>query len=196
MTDEELKALAASLAVSHQRVDEQQSRTDAQLALTDAQLAKTDAQLARTDAKVQRLAELMGQFANNQGDIAEEFFYRSLERNPRLGGLRFDRVYRNLTVTSRGLQGEFDIVLANGDSVAVVEVKSKAHPSEIDKLVDAKIPRFKQLFPHYAGLNVYGALASLASNSALEARAKARGVFFITQQGRHIALVQSEAPPL
>jgi hypothetical protein len=39
-------------------------------------------------------------------------------------------------------------------------------------------------------------LASLASNSDLEARAKARGVFFITQQGRHIALAQAEAAPL
>ena len=42
MTDEELKALVASLAVS-------QAKTDAQLAQTDAQLARTDAKLDRSD---------------------------------------------------------------------------------------------------------------------------------------------------
>ncbi len=44
MTDDELKALVANLAVA-------QDRTDAQLARTDVQLAKTDAQLAKTIAQ-------------------------------------------------------------------------------------------------------------------------------------------------
>ena len=47
---------------------------------------KTDEQLAKTDAKLDRIAEMLGGISNNQGKIAEEFFYNSLKHNPVLVG--------------------------------------------------------------------------------------------------------------
>ena len=119
MTDQELKDLVANLIASQ--------------AKTDAQMAKTDAQMAKTDDKLNRLSELYGGVSSNQGSAAEEFFFNSLTANPEVGGIKFDRVTPNVMPATKTKQGEFDIVLVNGNSVAVVEVKYKVHPSDIEK---------------------------------------------------------------
>jgi len=64
MTDQELKDLVASLAVSQ---------------------AKTDAQMAKTDAKIEKIAKMVGGISNNQGDITEEYFINSLKDKLTLG---------------------------------------------------------------------------------------------------------------
>lgn len=51
MTDEELKALVASLAVAQKETDEQMKRTDEQL--------------KRTDAKLERIGISLGNVTNN-----------------------------------------------------------------------------------------------------------------------------------
>ena len=218
MTDKELKELVASLAIAQQKneiqfakndakiakafteVSEQQRKTDAQLAKTDAQLAKTDAQLAKTDnkldklsEKIDRIATLVGNISNNQGDSAEEFFYRSLIAEPYLGKVHFDTIYRNLPANKNKLQDEFDIVLVNENSIAIIEVKQKAHPKLIDDMLARKLPNFRILFPYYKGLKLYGVIASMVSNEKLIEKAKEAGLFFLTQQGNHVVLVNDTA---
>lgn len=119
MTDQELKDLVASLAVKSDRLDAQQ--------------AKTDAQMAKTDEKLKRLSELYGNVADNQGSAVEEFFFNSLRANPMIGGIRYGRVVSDMLVGNQGKQAEFDLVLVNGNSVAVIEVKHKAHLSALDR---------------------------------------------------------------
>ncbi len=213
MTDEDLKELVASLAIAQQKTDvqldkvsksiteltEQQKKTDAQLAKTDAQLAKTDAQLAKTDAqlaktsaKVDRISDLIGNISNNHGDATEEFFYRSLLKNTVLGNMQFEAVDRNVQRNKGHLQDEFDLVLFNGDSIAVIEIKHKTHPNEIDKMLHKKLPNFRALYPNYKNLKLYGAIASMVSNDKLIAKAKEAGLFFLTQQGEHVVLANDE----
>ena len=193
MTDDELKALVASLAVSQAELTTQQKRTDEQLAKTDAQLAKTDAQLAKLSAKVDRIAEMVGNISNNQGDVAEEFFYRSFINNDVwLGQMHFDRIYRNQSGYEGKLEDEFDIVLVNIESVAVIEVKQKAHPNLINTMLNKKLPNFRQLFPCYKELKLYGAIASMVSNNELIQTSKEAGLFFLTQKADHVVLVNDE----
>ncbi|MCK5720178.1 MAG: hypothetical protein KAH84_09565 [Thiomargarita sp.] len=179
MTDNELKELVASLAIAQQK--------------TDVQMAKTDAQMAKTDAKLDRIAALVGNIANNQGDSAEEFFYQSFINNPNLGKIHFDTIYRNLPANTKKLQDEFDIVLVNETSIAIVEVKHKAHPKLIDDMLTRKLPNFRTLFPYYKELKLYGVIASMISNNKLIEKAKTAGLFFITQQGNHVVLVNDKA---
>ena len=236
MTDNELKALVASIAVAQKELVEQQKRTDAridaqiaasearqakideqlartdaqiaagearqaktdeQLAKTDAQLAKTDAQLARTDAqldrvsrKLERLGELVGNISNNQGDIAEEFFYRSFLKNPAIGSLRFDSVSRNLNNSKDKIEEEYDLVLINGDSIAVLEVKAKAHVKDLEWMVTRKMPHFPLLFREFSHYRRYAGIATLTTNDALIAKARELGLYLLTQQGDHQVVVQ------
>ncbi len=187
-TDAQLAKTDAQLA----KTDAQLAKTDAQLAKTDAQLAKTDAQLAKTSAKVDKVAMLVGNIANNQGDSAEEFFYRSLIDDTYLGDIHFDIIYRNLPSYKGKLQDEFDIVLVNKNSVAIIEVKQKAHPSLIDEMLERKLPNFRTLFPYHKKQKLYGAIASMVSNNKLIEKSKEAGLFFLTQKGKHVILVNDK----
>jgi septal ring factor EnvC (AmiA/AmiB activator) len=198
--DEQLTRTDAQIAAGQARqakTDEQLAKTDAQLAKTDAQLAKTDAQLARTDAqldrvsrKLERLGELVGNISNNQGDIAEEFFYRSFLKNPAIGSLRFDSVSRNLNNSKDKIEEEYDLVLINGDSIAVLEVKAKAHVKDLELMVTRKMPHFPLLFREFSHYRRYAGIATLTTNDALIAKARELGLYLLTQQGDHQVVVQ------
>jgi len=88
MTDEELKALVASLAVSQKQTDEQ---------------------MKKTDEKLERIGICLGNVTRNQGDVAEEFFFNSLIDEPRLGSIYFDDITKNMQKHRGNLQEEFDL---------------------------------------------------------------------------------------
>ena len=218
MTDQELKDLIASFAVTHEKsvaeadrrfarleaqfaetdakFDKRLAETDAKLnkffAETNAQLAKTDAQLAKTDAQLKKLSDMVGGTVNNQGQAVEEFFYRSLAKQLRVSDMKFDVIYRNLTGHIKGLQDEFDIVLANGDTLALFEVKTKAHTSLVETMLQRKIPNLRKVLPNFKNYKIYAGIASLVTYDELIEEVKKHGLFLLTQHGRHLEVVNEE----
>ena len=190
MTDDELKALVAGLAVAQDRTDAQLARTDAQLAENAAQQAKTEAKLAetkalvdKTAAKIDKLAEMYGGVGNNLGAAAEEFYHNSLKADPVLAGTRFDFIDRNVTRSRGGVEDEFDLLLVNGSEVFVVEVKHKAHGNDLERLLDEKAPNFRRLFPEHAGRRQRFALAAFHIHDDLKKAALAQGVAVLQRKG-------------
>ena len=190
MTDQELINLVASLAVAQQKTDEQMARTDKKMAKTDETISKLEIAQTKTDAliekmgrRVDKVAMLVGNIANNQGDVAEEFFYRSLSQNPMLGDLHFDIIYRNLPFRKGQLEDEFDIVLVNEKSVGIIEVKQKAHPRLMDEMLEKKLPNFRALFPYYKDLTLYGAVASMVSNDCIVRKSQTSRFVFLNPAG-------------
>ena len=177
MTDDELKKLVAGLAIAQDR--------------TDAQIAKTDAQLAKTDAKIDKLAKMYGGVGNNQGDVAEAFFFNSITKDNHLGCIRFDDATRNMDKKRGNIQEEYDIFLTNGEAIAVIEVKYKAHLGDIDKL-DRKVNNFKKLFPIYKDYKLYGAMASFHFNPEIKDKLLDRGYFVVERQGELIHTENSD----
>ncbi len=218
MTDDELKALVAGLAVAQDRTDAQlaenaaqqaktdaklaenaaqqartdaqlaenaaqQARTEAKLAENAAQQAKTEAKLAQTAAKIDKLAEMCGGVGNNLGAAAEEFYHNSLKADPVLAGTRFDFIDRNVTRSRGGVEDEFDLLLVNGSEVFVVEVKHKAHGSDLERLLNEKAPNFRRLFPEHAGRRQRFALAAFHIRDDLKKAALAQGVAVLQRKG-------------
>ena len=176
MTDNELRELVADLIRA-------QAKTDAQLAKTDAQLAKTDAQLAKTDAKLDRLADMYGGVGNNQGRVAEEFYYNSLKHNPVLNGIRFDFIDKNVTRAKAGIEEEYDLLLVNGEDVFIVEVKYRLHPKDIDRLLGRKLGNFPKLFPEYGSYRLHPVLATFSVDDEVRDMALERGVLVLQRRG-------------
>jgi len=202
-TDAKIAKAMAEVAEQHKKNEVQFAETDAKIAKvmaevaeqqkkTDIQLAKTDANLDKLSAKVDRVTTLVGNIANNQGDSAEEFFYRSLLDNAYLGDMHFDTIYRNLPSHKGKLQDEFDVVLVNDNSVAIVEIKQKAHPNLINDMLERKLPNFRTLFPYHQEQKLYGVIASMVSNDTLVEKAREAGLFFLTQKGQHVVLVNDK----
>ena len=125
MTDDELKALVASLAIDSKNLREAQKATDEQMKKTDEQMKRTDEQIKRTDAKLERMGITLGNIGKNQGDVAEEFFLHSLLKDNRLGNIHFDDVVKNMQKHRGQIQEEYDLVMTNGNAVGIVEVKYK-----------------------------------------------------------------------
>ncbi|MDR2578970.1 MAG: hypothetical protein LBC70_09245 [Chitinispirillales bacterium] len=81
---------------------------------------------------------------------------------------------------------EFDIVLANGKSVAIIEAKNRIHPNDVKKLVDEKIAKFREFFPYYKNHKIYLGIAGFSFSKAVPEKAQKYGVGIIRQVGEAI----------
>jgi hypothetical protein len=176
MTDDELKALVASLAIKSDRLDAQMSRTDEKM----AELLATQAE---TGVTLKEACKLLGNIGRNQGDVAEEFFFNSLVEDNHLGAIRFDDVTARMQKHRGQIQEEYDLVLTNGDAIGSVEVKYKAHQNDLNKL-ERKMRNFKKLFPVYENYKLYGALAAFHLHEEAKKEALERGFFVLQRSGK------------
>ncbi|MBD3767018.1 MAG: hypothetical protein IE928_03570 [Gammaproteobacteria bacterium] len=194
MTDQELKDLVASLAIRSAKLDEQLDKlreeslkTDEQMRKTEqtlkAMFAETDEQMRKTDAKLERMGITLGNISNNQGAVAEEFFFNSLKATQTLAGIHYDSIDKNLTRAANGTEDEFDIVMINGKDVAIVEVKYKAHESDLTKLLTKKYENFKKLFPIYKDYTHHLVLATFSLYDELKEAALSNGVIVLQRKG-------------
>ena len=172
-----------ALQKSQLETEAQLRKTDAQLAKTDAQLAKTDAQLAKTDAQLAKTERILSGIGINLGHAAEDFFSHSLQKNKKLGKVKFDAVALQLKGHKGRVQDEFDVVMYNGNSVGLVEVKHKVHPSDIEQLMHRKLPNFRALFPKFADAVFYLGIAGMSIPQEVVSQAENEGIAVLRQAG-------------
>jgi len=96
---------------------------------------------------LKELSQNLGGIGNSNGDYAEEFFYNTLLKNKKLGHVKYDALEKNVRFSKKGIHDEFDLVMINGDSVALVETKYKANLEHLEKLTTKKPNSFRSLFP-------------------------------------------------
>jgi len=166
---------------------------------TNRQMQETDRQMQETDRRIQesriefekemkKLTKQIGGMANNQGSFAEEYFFNSFENGKtNFFGEKFDIIKKNLTNVWQGLEDEYDIVLYNHASVALIEVKYKANISDIPDVLK-KAETFRILFPHYKDFKIYLGLASMSFYSDLEKECIKQGIAIIKQVGDTVVI--------
>ena len=183
MTDNELNDKFAELAVAQAKTEVQFERTEAQMRETIAQMKRTDEQMKRTDATLERMGITIGNVTNNIGSITEEYFFNCLFEKPVFGGITYNKVRRNIGGVGLKSEDEFDIVMYNGDSIALIECKNKAHENDLRKLITKKADNFKDVFPNFKDYKIYLGLASFSFYPELEEMAKENGVAILKQKG-------------
>jgi hypothetical protein len=103
-----------------------------------------------------------------------------------LGKTKYDAVNKNLSFSKKGIHDEFDIVMVNGDSVAIIEVKYKVTKDHLKTLIEKKLQSFKTLFPEYKDYKFYLGLAGLSFESkAFEKEVLNKGVAVLKAVGDH-----------
>jgi len=186
ITNEQLVEAILELKASQQKTDEQMRKTDEQMKKTDEQMRKTDEQMKRTDARLDKVAKLVGNISNNQGDIAEEFFYNSLKAKPSMAGINYDFVEPNAHRSRNKVEDEYDILLVNGKDIAIIETKYKAHANDVEKLVTKKYENFKKLYPEYKDYTHHLGLASFNMNEDVKELASKNNVILLQRKGEII----------
>ena len=202
-------ATEESVWAAFRETDRRQKETDRQMKETDLQikqaaanfdieLAKSSAefrqQLAESSAKAdkemseirQRMAEInktIGGWANGIGDFAEEYFFNSFEQGKRnFFGEEFDEIAKNMPGYRKNYKDEYDIVLFNGKSLAIVEIKFKAREKDLLKVVK-KAETFRINYPDYKNHKIFLGLATMAFDPEVEQECKEQGIAVIKQVG-------------
>lgn len=175
-TYEDILALFAQSDAKIDRLADQHAKMQARLDKLDQW------QTGLTDAEFDRLWELYGKEPENPETVTKKLFFDCLCANPVVGGIRFDRVMSNVIIGSPSKQQEFDIVLVNGNSVAVLEVKQKIHLSALDQL-EKQLIRYRQAVPEHANYTLYGGVAGLSAPKNVVEEAHHRGLFVLKQTG-------------
>lgn len=198
MTDQELKDLVASLAEDTKELKALQKETERQMkessVRVDAQMQETDRvinalnqetreQMQETDRKLKSVGIQLGNIGNNQGEVAEEFFYNSIKAKPTLAGITYDFVDKNVTRSKGQLEDEYDILLVNGKDVAIIETKYKAHPKDLERLLKQKHQNFLKLYPEYKDYNHHLGLASFNISDTIKELASNNNVILLQRKG-------------
>ena len=141
------------------------------------------------DRRMKKMEEQMGGWGNNFGAFAEEYFLNSFENHKQnFFGEKFDEIENNLKPKKKkNIADEYDIVMTNGSSVAIVETKFKAHTKDVDK-VKNKAVTYRILCPEYKDYKIYLGLASMSFYPEVEKACIAEGIAVIKQVGENIVI--------
>ena len=140
------------------------------------------------DRRFKKIEKTLGSWANNQGEFAEEYFFNSFENGKQnFFGETFDRIEKNFKGVKEGIRDEYDLILINGKSVGIIEVKYKAHLNDIPDVL-RKAYTFRKIFSDFANHQVYLGLASLSFYPELEEECVNEGIAVIKQVGESVVV--------
>ena len=189
MTDDDLKQLVASLAVSNKEnsklikelseqmkdTDRRQKETSKQQKLTDKQLKQTDKQLTK---QIKALGVQIGGLGNKFGGFTEGMALPSMTRilRERFG---MEVISPRVRVRKGSEEMEIDVLAyANSDNntVVVVEIKSRLLDRDIQQVIRI-LERFKYFFPEHAGKRLFGLIAAVDVSEAEKQKALKKGLY-------------------
>jgi len=133
---------------------------------------------------IKAMQQEVGGITNSNGAAAEAYFVNSFTNAMQFAGQEYDEIDHNLKKKSKklNLQGEYDLVLYNGTSVVIIEIKYKAREKDVDQLLK-KVPIFKQLYPQYAHYDFYLGMAGFHFEAHTEKNSIEHGIAVIKQVG-------------
>ena len=141
-------------------------------------IAESAAEYEKWKKEMQRY---VGGISESNGDMAEEMIYNSLEKNKTFAGIKFDKIERNVNmkINLLDLAGEYDVVLKNGDTLAIIETKYKVKQKDVSKFLDVQVPKFRKLFPAFNDYKIILGIGGMSFEDKAINEAKENGVGII-----------------
>ncbi|MCL2063061.1 MAG: hypothetical protein FWG98_01640 [Candidatus Cloacimonetes bacterium] len=152
---------------------------------------------ALSKESLNRMAELesqIGGIANSNGKLAETYFFNSLKNSMSYGGREFDEIDQGLRKTKKlpegnHLRGEYDIIMYNGDTIALIEIKYKLNKEDVEKLLGKKLHIFKQLFPKFEKYDFLLGVAGMSFELGAEEEALENGIGILRPKGESVEIL-------
>jgi uncharacterized protein YdaT len=162
--------------------------TDRQFKDLAKERKETDRQMKETDKKIDKLREQIGGISRSNGDFCEEYFINSYKDNPVFMGEKFDRVLDNLKPEPAAVDDEYDLVLRNGSTIVLIEMKYKARIDDVGRMF-SKLRSYRANYPMFQDYKIYLCLASFRFPVRVRARAEEKGIVLIRQRGEKIEVI-------
>jgi hypothetical protein len=145
------------------------------------------------DKRMKEMEKNIGGISNSNGDMAEEYFFNAFKRNKTFVNETFEKVIRNRVIMNGTWEAEFDLLLLNGKSVVIIEVKYRAKRDNITiKKLVSRIEPFKVLFPDYKEHTIYLGVAAMSFEKRLADRLRRAGIATIHQEGKKMVVYDKE----
>jgi hypothetical protein len=195
-TDRLIKELRESQKETELKMDKSRADFEKSSADFDRRLKESSADFdqrlkescAEYDRRMKNYDDTMGAWARNYGSFAEEYFYNSFKQGEQtFFGERFDEIEKDVKGIEKGFKDQYDILLMNGKSVGIVEVKLKAHINDVPSVI-RKAETFRINYPKYAKHQIYIGLASLSFYPDLEQECTNEGIAIIKQVGDTVVI--------
>jgi predicted RNase H-like nuclease (RuvC/YqgF family) len=146
---------------------------------------------SRKDMK--ELNKQIGGNSSSNGEIAEAYFYNTLKKDKTFVNEKFDEIHRNRKYVNGEHDAEFDIILFNGKSAAIIEVKYNAKPDNISvRNLISRIEAFKLLYPKCKNHSIYLGVAAMTFRKGMEERLHRAGIATIRQIGKKMVVYDKE----
>lgn len=185
--DERLDRLAAQTNAALDRTNAAIDRLTERVNETTATVDRVSRDIEKLHQDIDKVHKAQGRAENNRGAEVEEFFYNTLMHEPVIGHMQFDKVLSNHMIGKKGKETELDLVLINGNSLAVVEVKSKFHPSDLDQL-QKHIDFLRDHSPEFKNYQFYGGIAGFSIPKDVTHAAHEQGYFVLKRRGKVISI--------
>jgi hypothetical protein len=164
---------------------ESQAKTDRQVEILVKEMRESNAESAKLRKKLDNLAKMIGGVSTSHGEFAEEYFFNSFDNsNLEFFGEKFDRVEK----TNKGKgPGEYDILLINGKSVALIEVKFKVREKYVSEMLKKNVT-FRINFPEYKSHKLYLGIAAMAFDKKLVKDFTDEGIAVVKHKGGELVI--------
>ena len=146
-----------------------------------------------TDRQIQKMG---GRFNQRWGTFVESLVSGNLVKILQKWGIDIMQTHTRSEAQWKKPDGriqkrEFDIIVANGLEVVVVEVKTTLYPKNVRTFLET-LQNFKNYFPRYKSETIYGAVAYLTSEDKAHFFSEENGLFVIRATGNSASIINKE----
>ena len=146
------------------------------------------ARMDHLDKLFAQTREEIGGISQSNGEFCEEYFINSFKENPTLFGEKYDRVMPYLYPDPVVINDEYDLVLRNGTTIALIEMKYKARTKDVGKMF-SKLHTYRANYPMFKDYKIYLCLASFRFPKNVRIKAAEEGIVLIQQRGEKIEVI-------
>ena len=192
-TDKQINKFSAELSASQKETDKSIKDLSVSQKQTDKSIKDLSVSQKETDRQIQKIG---GRFNQRWGALVESLVEGKLVRIFQDCKIDITQTHTRSQSEWRKPDGrierrEFDIIVANGTEVVVVEVKTTLTPKDVNGFLET-LKDFKNYFPRYKSETVYGCVAYLSSESKAHLLAEEEGLFLIRATGDSASLVNKK----
>jgi hypothetical protein len=142
-----------------------------------------------TDRRIKEQSKNIGGISKSNGDMAEEAIYNLFEKTMMYNNIRFDKIRKKVPVVEDlKTLTELDIMLVNGDTLGIFEVKYKAEKKDVIDLLENKLVNFRRCFPAYNNHKILLGIGGMSFDDKALDTAKDKGIGVIKVIGDKVEL--------
>ena len=202
LTWDDIKAMYAEIAEMQKENAIRFKETDKKFAETAKQFKESERRFKETERilnekftcmekAIENTNKQIGGISKSNGEFCEEYFINSFKENPTFMGEKYDRVVDYLKPEPVVINDEYDLVLRNGSTVVLIEMKYKANIDDVGRMF-SKLHSYRANYPMFKDYKVYLALASFRFPAKVRKRADEKGIVLIEQRGDKIEVISEK----